>query len=176
MIFEYISTIIGIIKMLIYKLLYPKRVYFASIPKVNSSIHLATKKYCKIEIKRRFRCRNNVSLRVYNRGTLVIGNDCFLNDGCSINCQKNITIGNNLICGQNVMMFDHDHDYRNEINNFIREEIKIGDNVWIGANSIILKGVTIGDNVVIAAGTIVKENIPNNTLYYSEISKKQKKK
>ena len=66
------------------------------------------------------------------------------------------------------MIFDHDHDYRNNINNFVREDIKIGNNVWIGANCIILKGVTIGDNVVIAAGTIVKENIENNCLCYTE--------
>ena len=52
--------------------------------------------------------------------------------------------------------------------------IKIGNNVWIGANSIILKGVTIGDNSVIAAGTIVREDVDSNTLYYQEREYKAK--
>jgi acetyltransferase-like isoleucine patch superfamily enzyme len=43
-------------------------------------------------------------------------------------------------------------------------EIFIGDNVWIGANSVILAGVTIGSNSVIAAGSIVNKNVQESTL------------
>jgi acetyltransferase-like isoleucine patch superfamily enzyme len=42
--------------------------------------------------------------------------------------------------------------------------VKIGDNVWIGANSIILKGVTISDNVIVAAGSVVRDDIPSNSI------------
>ena len=42
--------------------------------------------------------------------------------------------------------------------------VVIGNNVWIGANAIILRGTTIGDNSVIAAGSVVKGNVPSNTL------------
>jgi len=45
-----------------------------------------------------------------------------------------------------------------------RKGIIIGDNVWIGAGSVILDGVSIGNNVVIGAGAVVSENIPANTL------------
>jgi acetyltransferase-like isoleucine patch superfamily enzyme len=38
--------------------------------------------------------------------------------------------------------------------------ITIGDNVWVGARSIVLKGVTIGDHSVVGAGTVVRENVP----------------
>ena len=44
------------------------------------------------------------------------------------------------------------------------QPIVIGNNVWIGAQSIVLGGVTIGDNCVIAAGSVVTKNIPANTL------------
>ena len=77
--------------------------------------------------------------------------------------------------GQNVLLFDHDHDYKKNIKNFIRSSITIGDNVWIGANCIILKGVKIGNNVVIAANTTVKEDIPDNTLYYQNKTYNAKK-
>ena len=42
--------------------------------------------------------------------------------------------------------------------------VEIGENVWVAANSLILKGVTIGDNAVVGAGSIVRHSIPENTL------------
>jgi len=42
--------------------------------------------------------------------------------------------------------------------------VKIGDNVWIGMNAVILKGVTIGDNSIVAAGAVVTKSIPANTI------------
>ena len=42
--------------------------------------------------------------------------------------------------------------------------VKIGDNVWIGMNAVILKGVTIGDNSVVAAGAVVTKSVPSNTI------------
>jgi len=42
--------------------------------------------------------------------------------------------------------------------------VKIGDNVWIGMNAVILKGVTIGENSVVAAGAVVTKSVPANTI------------
>jgi acetyltransferase-like isoleucine patch superfamily enzyme len=42
--------------------------------------------------------------------------------------------------------------------------VRIGDNVWIGMNAVILKGVTIGDNSVVAAGAVVTRSVPANTI------------
>ena len=106
--------------------------------------------------------------RIYNEGVVEFGDNCFLNDGVSVNCQKKITFGDNVLCGQNVMFFDHDHDYKGDINSFVREETVIGSNVWIGANCVILKGAEIGDGAVIAAGTVVKGKIPSGHLVYQE--------
>lgn len=46
-----------------------------------------------------------------------------------------------------------------------RDKVKIGNNVFIGMNSIILKGVSVGDNVIIGAGSVVNKDIPSNTVY-----------
>lgn len=165
MIYEFISLTLGVLKTYFYKLLYIKRIYIKSVPKLNCSFKIAIKKHSKLIIGNNFRGRNNISFRIYNKGIVEIGNDCFFNDGCSINCRKKIKIGNDVKFGQNVMLFDHDHDYKNNINDFVEEEIVIGNNVWIGANCIILKGVTIGDNVVIAAGSVVNKNIKSNYTY-----------
>lgn len=42
--------------------------------------------------------------------------------------------------------------------------IKVGNNVWIGGNVVVLPGVTIGDNVVIGAGSVVNKDIPSNSV------------
>ena len=57
------------------------------------------KKRTKMIFGKNFRNRNNVSFIVYNQGIVEIGDNCFLNDGCSINCRKDIKIGNNVIMG-----------------------------------------------------------------------------
>lgn len=168
MLYEIISIILGIIKLLIYKLLYFNRLKIKSIPKLNYSFKIAIKKGCTLTLGQSFKCRNNMSFRIYEKGQVTIGNNCFFNDGCSINSRDKIIIGNNVIVGQNVMFFDHDHNYKENINDFLTQKIEIGNNVWIGANSIILKGVTIGNNVVIAAGSVITKNIPENTMIYQE--------
>ena len=45
-------------------------------------------------------------------------------------------------------------------------KLEIGDNVWIGGNSVIFPGVTIGNNVTIGAGSVVTKNIPDNVLAF----------
>ena len=54
--------------------------------------------------------------------------------------------------------------------------IVIGDNVWIGANCVILPGVKIGSNVVIGAGSIVTKEIPNDSVAVGNPCKVIKKK
>jgi maltose O-acetyltransferase len=44
--------------------------------------------------------------------------------------------------------------------------ILIGDNVWIGGNTVVLPGITIGNNVTIGAGSVVTKDIPDNVLAY----------
>lgn len=168
MIFEYLSIIFGTLKISIYKIFNLQKVKLKFFPKMNVSFKIAIKKGASLMLGKNFRSRNNVSFRIYNQGIVVIGNNCFFNDNCSINCRKKITIGNNVIFGQNVMIFDHDHDYRININEFISKNVTIGNNVWIGANTIILKGITIGNNCVIAAGTLINKDIPDNSLVYQK--------
>ena len=86
-----------------------------------------------------------------DKGQLTIGKKCFFNHGCSINCMYKIIIGDDCIFGENVKIYDHNHNYKN--NTLIREqgfstnEVIIGNNCWIGSNVTILKNVHIGNNV-----------------------------
>ncbi len=75
-----------------------------------------------------------------------------------------IIIGHNVRVGPNSGLISSNHD----LNDFDRwkkaKSIIIGDNVWIGMNSIVMPGVEIGDNVIIGANSVVNTNIPSNTI------------
>ena len=79
-----------------------------------------------------------------------------------------IEIGNNVTITRGVSFVNHDGGvslFRNEIPGLnVYGKIKIGDNVFIGINSIIMAGITIGNNVVIGAGSIVNRDIPDNVV------------
>lgn len=101
-------------------------------------------------------------------GTIEIGKHCFFNTNCSITSVESIRIGSECKFGNNVVVVDHDHDYKELTDHeFISSPVHIGDGVWIGAGCIILRGVKIGDHCVVAAGSVVRENIPDNSLYYN---------
>lgn len=87
-----------------------------------------------------------------------------MNANCYIQGRNGIFIGHNLRVGPGVGLISANHD----IDDYDRwpetEPIRIGDNVWIGMNSVVLPGITIGDNVVIASGSIVTQNIPSDSI------------
>ena len=99
---------------------------------------------------------------VRNGAKLELGNKSFINVDSKIYCKDNIKIGNNTFIGEEVIIRDTDEHCINESCN--TKPIIIGNNVWIGMRSIILKGITIGDGAVIASGSIVTKNVPPNTL------------
>jgi acetyltransferase-like isoleucine patch superfamily enzyme len=104
-------------------------------------------------------------------GKVVVGSNCFFNNGCSLNSMGGISIGCGTLFGENVKLYDHNHMIIDGIpshNDFVIKDIIIGANCWIGSNSIILPGVTICDGVTIGAGCIVTKSISESGVYVSE--------
>lgn len=85
---------------------------------------------------------------------------------------ESVTIGDDVEFGPGVLIYDHDHDFRMPgglaEQKYKTAPIKIGNNVWIGANSVILRGTTIGNNCVVAAGTILHGEYPDDSLIFQE--------
>jgi len=100
-------------------------------------------------------------------GNVIIGDNCLV--GMSNVLIGPVTLGNNIILAQNVVMSGLNHDYRN-VNIPIRYQdvstapITIHDDSWIGANAVITSGVTIGRHCVIAAGSVVTKDIPDYSI------------
>ena len=115
--------------------------------------------------------------------TLTIGDDCYVGYESRIWCAKCVTIGNRVLIAHNVNIFDttthpinkkirYDHEFEVKSKGMPLEKyetidefpVKIGDDVWIGCNSIILKGVTIGNGSIVAAGSVVTKDVPENVM------------
>lgn len=113
-----------------------------------------------------------VVLRAINPGALIsVGENTGIS-GATIVAAKQIKIGRECLIGANVIIVDTDFHtiapLRRRFNSKSVEigtaPVEIGDNVFIGANSIILKGVTIGTNSVVGAGSVVTRNVPSNAV------------
>lgn len=81
-----------------------------------------------------------------------------------IQATNGIHFGSNIELGPGVKIISSNHNINNFRNQIKSNPIKIGNNVWVGANSVILPSVKIGDNVVIGAGSIVVKDIPSNSI------------
>ena len=110
-----------------------------------------------------FSMRKNVLLAVRNNAKLSIGSGVFINKNTIITARQCIIIGDGETIGPNVCIYDHDHNIY-DVGEYVLDSVTIKENVWIGANVIVLKGVTIGENSVISAGSVVTKNVPSNTI------------
>jgi maltose O-acetyltransferase len=98
---------------------------------------------------------------------IEVGKNFYANYNCTILDVARVKIGDNCLLGPNVAIYTAGHPIHPEtrISGYeYGKEIVIGDNVWIGGNSVVCPGVSIGDNVVIGAGSVVTRDIPSWTL------------
>ncbi|SIS52130.1 maltose O-acetyltransferase [Zobellia uliginosa] len=107
---------------------------------------------------------------------ISIGKNTFVNTNCIFIDNNKISIGQNGLIAPYVQIYTATHPIK--ASDRIVEEgggsrylthtkaVMIGDNVWIGGNSVIFPGVTIGNNVTIGAGSVVTKDIPDNVLAY----------
>jgi len=111
-----------------------------------------------------------VKINLYDDSSLYIGSNVCMNSNTIILCRKKIHIGDDTMFGPNVVIIDHDHDYKNRLwkDTFKCDDIFIGNNVWIGANVTILKGSYIEDHSVIGAGVVVKGLYRSDTVSYNQ--------
>jgi acetyltransferase-like isoleucine patch superfamily enzyme len=80
-----------------------------------------------------------------------------------------IKIGDNTWLGEGVRIYDHNHQYKDTLTPFTEQgmktgKISVGDNCWIGSNTVVLQNVTIGDNCVIGANNLIYKSVPANTI------------
>lgn len=103
-------------------------------------------------------------------GSIKIGKNALLSKHVEIDYSGNVVIGDNVWLSEGVRIFSHNHLLTETRTSKVRDNVvtnslTIEDNVWIGANAVILPNVTsIGKNSVIGAGSIVTKNVPENCI------------
>ncbi len=98
---------------------------------------------------------------------IEIGENFYSNHNLVILDANKVEFGDNVFIAPNCGFYTAGHPLDYETRNKGLEyakPIKVGNNVWIGGNVVVLPGVTIGDNVVIGAGSVVVKDIPSNSV------------
>lgn len=87
-----------------------------------------------------------------------------MNAHCYIQARNGIAIGRNVRVGPGVGIVSASHELEDYDKHKQTSPIEIGDNVWLGMSCVILPGVKIGNNVAIGAGSVVVSDIPSNSI------------
>lgn len=100
-------------------------------------------------------CNISIGENFYSNFDLIILDVC------------DVSIGNNVFIAPRVSIFTAAHPIDKDVRNAYLEfgkKVKIGNDVWIGGNTVINPGVTIGNNVVIGSGSVVTHDIPDGVI------------
>lgn len=97
-----------------------------------------------------------------------MNHNCVILDGARVEFGDNVFVAPD--CGFYTAGHPLDYKIRNKGLEYAKP-IKVGSNVWIGGNVLVLPGVSIGDNVVIGAGSVVTKDIPSNCVAVGNLCK-----
>lgn len=105
----------------------------------------------------------NPNFVVFHSHKLVIGDNFLTNVNCVINAAAGVVCGNNVAFGPGVKIWTVNHNFNEKLisynkQGYSEETVTIGNDVWLGANVIVLPGVNIPDGVVIGAGAVVTKH------------------
>ena len=133
-----------------------------------------------IQIGNRVTFGYNCTLEITKLGKLIIEDKVNITQNVLLSCTTKITIGEATLIGENVSIRDSNHGTEKkeaiQQQSVVSEEIKIGKDVWIGANSVVLMGSDLKDGVVIGANSLVlkSSNLSPYTIYAGSPVKKIK--
>lgn len=163
-----ICIIFSFIKFCFIKIFHIKQFKFTFFNLVSPFTEIEINKKANLTLGKMIKIRSGSKVKVRNGAVIHIGDYTSLNYGCMIIGHERIIIGKNVQFGPNVLIYDHDHDFRQKDGlkklKYKSSPVIIGDNVWIGANVVILRGSKIGNNCIIGAGSIIKGEYDDNNI------------
>lgn len=167
-----ICLVYSLIKFSLIKLFHMKDFRFTVLSLISPFTEIEIGRKAKLTLGKMIRVRSGSKIKVREGAMIQIGDNTSLNHGCMFISHDKIIIGKGAQFGPNVLIYDHDHDFRE--NNGLKElkykttPVFIGDNVWIGANTVILRGTKIGNNCIVGAGSVVKGEYHENSIIFQK--------
>lgn len=133
-----------------------------------------------VKIGRNCQLEENIRFKfdgIWKEGpSIIIGDGVFIGSNCEFNITCGISIGDKSNIASGCRFVDHNHGIQIDTligkQKITEEEIKIGFDVWIGVNVVILEGVKVCDGAIVGAGSVVTKNIPRNEIWAGIPAKK----
>ena len=162
---EYIKNIFSLImtKLTIRQARFIRRpIYIRGRKSLSGCVALTTGRFCRFDLEG-------------SRPTLFIGENCEMGDMTHIVAHEKVEIGNNVLIASKCFISDTSHGvYKGENQDspgtppnqrkLVTKPVKIGNNVWIGENAVILAGAEIGDGCIIGANAVVSKRISDGCI------------
>ena len=104
-----------------------------------------------------------------HEGEVRIGDKTVMGQECTISAYQHVSIGEQCIIADRVMMIDFDHNVAEverpiRVQGIYKRDVRVGNNVWIGYGAQILRGVSVGDNAIVGASAVVTKDVPANAV------------
>ena len=162
---EYIKNVYCLImtKLTMKKARFVRRpIYIRGQKSLSGCVGLTTGRFCRFDLDG-------------GKKTLFIGDNCEMGDMTHIVAHEHVEIGNNVLIASKCFISDTSHGvYNGETQDspdvppnkrkLVAKPVKIGNNVWIGENAVILAGAEIGDGCVIGANSVISKKIPQKSI------------
>ncbi|MBC8207542.1 MAG: acyltransferase [Kiritimatiellaeota bacterium] len=110
-----------------------------------------------------FKAYYNCDIAVYKNATMVLGGG-YMNAGSQLRCSKSITVGKGATIARQVIVIDSDSHQLLDNKHVVDQMVSVGDHVWLGTRTMVLKGVTIGEGAIVAAGAVVTKDVAAKTI------------
>ena len=107
--------------------------------------------------------KNNVIIK--SPWNLVVGDSCWLGEGCWIDNLDRVFIGSDVCISQEAMLLTGNHDYAVASMPYRNAAIHIEDGAWIGAKTVVCPGVTVHGNAILTVGSVATRDMEANGIY-----------
>lgn len=104
-------------------------------------------------------------VRIKSPWNLVVGDDCWLGEGCWIDNLDKVVIGSNVCISQGALLLTGNHDYTISSMPYRNAPISIEDGVWIGAKTTVCPGIAVHRNAILTVGSVATKDMKENGIY-----------
>lgn len=145
------------------------KLFYSRAQLIRRPFHLRGKK-SNLQLSEGFTTGRNCRFELYEDGIISFGANCHIGDNVHIASSGRVDIGDNALFASKIYISDTSHgsygkdgdspDTPPDDRPLVHSSVKIGKNVWLGENVVVLAGVTIGDGCIIGANATVSKDIP----------------